>query len=290
MFRYLAYSTMDKAVNSANYGKVSDRDFNFYKSNYYMNGYKYSQNQEYEKACNSFKKAIEIEPGNYFIYQGLSLVYQKQGNFKEAVYWLKKGVEIEPGFYMFYYGLGENYRFLKEYDDALKCYTKGLEINPYDYFCCEGIGMVFQEQNKTKEYIEYFKRLSKFSPVAKDHYNTIKNGGFDEDNINLWIKTDVKKIIGLCRENKIKIILMSYPDREISQLRTISQSEKIEFVDNYKKFSELFFEKGDISDYFVPDGHCNSRGYGIIAQNIYEKICEKNIIENRAVQEKFYFK
>jgi lysophospholipase L1-like esterase len=72
--------------------------------------------------------------------------------------------------------------------------------------------------------------------------------------------------------------LMSYPVDILKQyagplhadiFSGIAKQKALPFVDNHTIFRGL---KDDFNNYFVSDGHCNAKGYGLIAANIYKVI------------------
>jgi lysophospholipase L1-like esterase len=93
-----------------------------------------------------------------------------------------------------------------------------------------------------------------------------------------WIAHDFNQIIAVSRANQVKIVMQNYPAgfnlgagskidfNEV--LKAIALKNSIPWVDNYAVFQALPHR----SNYFASDGHCNALGYGIMAQNIYQKI------------------
>jgi hypothetical protein len=84
--------------------------------------------------------------------------------------------------------------------------------------------------------------------------------------------------VKICQEEKIKIILQNYPqdNRSNEAIENIAIKHNIPFVDNCSLFNKLL-KTEKYEEYFIPDGHCNAKGCGVIAQNIYDKITEEKI-------------
>jgi len=90
------------------------------------------------------------------------------------------------------------------------------------------------------------------------------------------LASDLSKLIKIARENDIKLILMTYPKKESFNdvIRNLAIKYNIAIVDN-----ELVFrEKPDKEELFNLDGHCNGRGYGVIAENVYSKLLETGVL------------
>jgi len=91
---------------------------------------------------------------------------------------------------------------------------------------------------------------------------------------------DLQEMIKICKRNKIEIFICSYPDGGPSGLYSIQKKASLlfncYFVDNRLIFSNL----SNTKDYFSSDGsHPNEKGYGIVAENIYNCILEHKLIK-----------
>lgn len=91
---------------------------------FYNSGIDYFSRQEYEKAIDFFKQAIE------------------QQNVKPQVY----------------YNLALSYQHMQNYDKAITTYTKFLELNPKDYDGLYNIALVYFKKQNFDKAIEYFER------------------------------------------------------------------------------------------------------------------------------------
>ncbi len=89
------------------------------------------------------------------------------------------------------------------------------------------------------------------------------------------LASDLLKFINIARESGIRLILMTYPQKESSNdiIRNLAIKYSIVFIDN-----ELVFrEKPNKDELFNLDTHCNGRGYKVIAENIYSKLLEMGV-------------
>ncbi len=101
-------------------------------------------------------------------------------------------------------------------------------------------------------------------------------------NSDIFIKIayyDLQEMIKICKEKKITVIICNYASRANPLLarahKELSFIHNCYFVDNQSFFSSL----SDDRDYFYRDGHHpNDKGYGIIAENIYNCILEHKLI------------
>ena len=66
---------------------------------------------------------------------------------------------------------------------------------------------------------------------------------------------------------------MSYPLHSVKELSKMSEhKENILCIDNQGTFIEALRKSGRKEEYFVPDGHCNEKGYRLIAENVANAI------------------
>ena len=89
-----------------------------------------------------------------------------------------------------------------------------------------------------------------------------------------------REIVKKARDNEVKVILQVYPGGDNAHIvRKISKQYNVPLVDNEKVFQEKL-KSAKIEDYFVADGHCNEKGYGIIADNVYSVLVEHRLLPN----------
>ena len=94
--------------------------------------------------------------------------------------------------------------------------------------------------------------------------------------ISFFRQASLKGIIKLARENRVAIILQTYPhvwpsNPVNSVIEKTSHGYNVPVIDN----EAIFIEKlkyNDEAKFFVKDGHCNKEGYKIIAENAYNAL------------------
>jgi len=116
--------------------------------------------------------------------------------------------------------------------------------------------------------------------VVEYHNSTHKK--YNYDIFNQLAYYDLKAMLEICKANKIKVVISTYPvgggaagDINLV-LRKIASEYLIPLADN-----ELYFRKLDISEYTSPVDrwHPNDKGYRVVAQNIYNCILDNKLIE-----------
>jgi len=211
-----------------------------------------------EKALNYLKERIKLNPAEISNYRYIATIYSYQKNYKEAVNWAIRGIRADPG-YRSMGGENKNYALLRM-----------IYKNSRD----EKIRKLI------KEFIFDFKKTN-----PGDSVNLLF---LENQEIYNWIESDIKEIIRTIQNKGIKIILQNYPPNIDNEktiyfdkfiLPKIAGSFKIALVDNNRIFQEALDKGAKWDDFFERGGHCNAKGYGIMANNIFDKIKEERIID-----------
>jgi tetratricopeptide (TPR) repeat protein len=241
----------------------------------------YKVQNKYEEALKWFKEGIRVNPRDSSGYAGIGWLYKDQGNYEEALKWFKEGIRVNPRDSGIYHEIGQIYEKQDNYEEAIKWFMKGIKSNPNRRQGYIGL-MKILEKTDRKYYAEIkdsLRRITRGNQVALNFIEMLKNKNIEQELID-WVRHDIERIIILCQSRGIKIILQNYPcEEDVNKvIKEFAIEHSIPFVNNLQVFNELLSNKEvKREDYFRPDGHCTSRGYGIIAQNLYDKIMEEKI-------------
>lgn len=96
-------------------------------------GKTYCNNEEYNKAIEIFKKAVELNPNEYLNWQWLGRSYYERdsyGDEENALNSLLKAVELNPNDDSNWYWLGISYGMNSQYDKEKESFLKATELNP----------------------------------------------------------------------------------------------------------------------------------------------------------------
>ena len=121
----------------------------------------YSKQKMYDKAEQSYRKAITISAQNIDAYYGLGNLFADIKDFNKAELNYKKALEIDSNKIYVYAKLGNLYRDNKLMDKALECYNHGLKVDslyPDIYDGLAGYHTLKKEYERAKEY--YLKAIS----------------------------------------------------------------------------------------------------------------------------------
>ncbi|GEM_PF-1546192 len=266
-------------------------------SNHYSGlGWLYVDQVRYTEAIKCFETAMSLNPNNPDSYKGMGILYLLRFKFEEASEWFKEGIRMNPVYIGNYHGLGQAYQGLGKYEEAIKCFKKEIAIAPEDTSSYSCLFLAYKAMGRHVEAVNLFKKGKKLNLSNKSNYK--KNLLVDRkpdlcskylymmpwrkrsinSDIGQWAESDLEKIINICKENKIAVVLQDYPkgNREIiSIIKRLSEKHAIAFVENSYVFNNL---SGNGEEKYFTSGraYCNDMGYGVMAKNIYNKIIECN--------------
>jgi len=154
--------------------------------NYYLN-----KNEDPSIVITYIDKAIQDDPGNASLFFAKGTIYDKLADFEKAIESYKKAIEVDPKYFDPYYNLGtifynKGVKYLEEankipakeiekYDgiivkaneefkNALPFFEKANEINPNDKSSIENIKNIYfryrnESEEMNKKYLEYNEKL-----------------------------------------------------------------------------------------------------------------------------------
>jgi len=222
------------------------------------------------------KKTVESE-----CYGMAGMIYLERKLYDKAVSWYEKGIDVDPAQFRNYEGIGMTFLERNRLQEALVWFKKGFEHARYDSLyelSYSAIAETFQRLGDYRGAVEFFQKETQRQPLVDDYmhslagdylsiFQTKKRGA----KVHGWIRSDVEKIIELCRQYKARVVLQNYPAEPMIEhiYRKVARRHDLPFVDHHSTFKK-FIGKGGVRDpdYFVPDGHPNAKGYGIMAKNL----------------------
>lgn len=115
----------------------------------------------HNEAINCYKKAINISPNIYQIWNNLGLALNNAGKYEEAINVLNKAISINPNYESSWLNRGVSYERLGRFDEAYNDFIKTLEIDSDMYLAYYNIGNYFLQINKFDDaYQSYIKSLN----------------------------------------------------------------------------------------------------------------------------------
>ena len=89
--------------------------------------------EDFDKAKDSFRKAIRISPNMVNARLGIAQVVTKEQNFNEANNILKMILNNVPRSLIVLSNLGRSYFHIKQYDSAMKCFNRVSQLKSHAF-------------------------------------------------------------------------------------------------------------------------------------------------------------
>ncbi len=211
-------------------------------------------------------------------YWKIGRAYMEKGDYDQALNWFQEGISIDPTFSRNYEAIGWLYYQQKLYDKALPWFMKALDRSPSGLHCYDGIAQVFSGLHLYSEAVDFFSKEKVRNPAANDFMLMfkLKKKMLIEREVKQWVQVDIGKIISIYAKRNIKIILQNYPDEYLIDgiLWKVANKYGIPFVNHSQVFTQILEKRASRGQYFVPGGHPNARGYGVMAANILKTLKE----------------
>ena len=102
---------------------------------YTLLGHELILEEDFDKAKDSFRKAIRISPNMVNARLGIAQVAMKEQNFNEANNIFKIILNNVPRSLIVLSNLGRSYFQIKQYDSAMKCFNRVRTHSPTHYSC-----------------------------------------------------------------------------------------------------------------------------------------------------------
>ncbi len=87
-------------------------------------GLKFTRNEDYPRALESFLMAVDKDKRNSKAYYGLGGIYNAQESYQQAIAVFETAVQLDPTFMDAYYSLGYSFEMLGNKDEAKKNYDR----------------------------------------------------------------------------------------------------------------------------------------------------------------------
>jgi len=142
--------------------------------NYLVEGKKYFDNEQYEKALETYKKVEEIMNKttyyNPWVFQSIGVSYLKLGDNEKALKYLKRFIDENKESIWAFINLALCYTKFKRFDEAEKTYLEGVKIDENNIAIREALTNFYLDQGKYDKAIEQFDKLISLEPLSERFY------------------------------------------------------------------------------------------------------------------------
>jgi len=93
-------------------------------------GHAYHKTGNYKDAINSYRRAIQLNPGDYRAYMNLGDILYELGDINGAIRSFRKAIKLDPKEARFYIALSRALKEIGDLDGAIKAYNQAIELDP----------------------------------------------------------------------------------------------------------------------------------------------------------------
>lgn len=233
-------------------------------------GKTYYNNEEYDKAIEIFKKAIELNPNEYLNWQWLGRSYYERYDEENALNSLLKAVELNPNDDSNWYWLGISYGMNSQYDKEKESFLKATELNHNNADNWYKLGISYFNDKQYDKAIESFSKAVELNPNDDNNWDRLIwsyrfNGQYDKA-----IESSLKAIeINPNSRYYWHWLGISYYDNEQYKEAIDSLSKALELLNiEEEEDKEDFWDTDSSADY----RYCLGRSYYSSGQ--YDKAIE----------------
>lgn len=99
---------------------------------YYNAGIDFERYEQYNRAIDSYKKAVKADDKFAFAWDNMGLCYRKLGKYKDAISCYQKSYKLQPLGTTAVMNMGVAYTYMKEFKQAAKTYELYIATHPED--------------------------------------------------------------------------------------------------------------------------------------------------------------
>jgi len=255
-----------------------------------MTGLELKEQGEYDKALETLLGAAKTKNLGAECSNIVGSIYRERLQFDQAIDWFKKGIEYDPTQFKNYEDIGLSYFARNRMEEAIDWIKKGFDnarVETLHPRCYSLIGRAFETLGNSEKALGFFAKERQKKKERNDFLRGLAGDYFllfqkSSKNIEVysWIRADVEQMLSLVIQYNALPVLMNYPYMpEIDHVyRKLAEDRQVPYVDHQKAF-ENFTQNGMLSsEYFIPDGHPNAKGYRIMADNILKILKESQLI------------
>jgi len=178
-------------------------------------------------------------------------------------------------------------------DEALTWYRAAMShyspSDPLDLGTCSDIARTLFQADLHAEAEAFFVGAAvtsdcarEFAAIARARTRT-DTGGW-ESAMMAWAAADIAEVVRLGRAAGADVVLHDYPAlyepyashaaAHTRLMEGIARDHDVVFVSHREVFDDLVARTGSRAPYFASDGHCNDRGYGVMAGTLHRALGE----------------
>lgn len=127
--------------------------------------------RRYDEAVVAFKEAIRLQPEHPWAHNNLGFTYLKQDRLDEAIEELNVALRINPENAQAHYNLGLAFAKQGKYDQAIPSYQEALRFEPDMAAAYYDLGLIYRNLGQREQAIAALEKFLELAPDASDRAN-----------------------------------------------------------------------------------------------------------------------
>jgi lysophospholipase L1-like esterase len=208
---------------------------------------------DYDSAVQKFRDALIADSKNYTVHLWLSHLYKSTGNVALAREQMRQAVDLVDGIDAWQYSIYEvvnRFRLLGGGDElrSLKAYLQGR-----------------YGRERTKSLVSVIDGAIRLST--------------DQEVFRKVLEYDFTRVVNAAREEGVAVLLQTYPRALPANIaiRAFAGAQGTLLIDHQALF-EGKIPAAEREGFFVSDGHCNARGYQLMAAHAYDVLVAAHVL------------
>jgi tetratricopeptide (TPR) repeat protein len=250
-------------------------------------GDEYKRQRRYRQAREYFEKALQIDPRRPEGYDEIGLVHKELSELDQATEYFKKAISVDSHYSPAYNNLGWIHINRRQFAVAMGLFKKAILLDPGfapNYSAMASVYRFTPDDTIRRDVKAFLGKLKYEMHIENPSLaNTLALIEDEErgqgDAVERWIAHDIGKVIDICKAHGVAVIMQGYPGGQLNViLKDVAETHQVPFVENCAVFEELLKTIPRQGLFASDNGHCNGRGYGIMARNVYEMMLRQGIV------------
>lgn len=221
---------------------------------YFIEGVRYYNEDNLEKASTLFKQSIKKDQGNDAAYYYLSNIKSKEESYSDALLYISKALEIDPDNITYLRSQARLYEYTGEKEKAAQIYLSIIDKNPSSTRTYWELANIYLSENKYDKVTEIIDRVEAMKGVGeytkRTRYEIYKMSGKGKEAMDL-LQDLVKEYPSAQYSNELAYY---YRERSDDSLATYYYNDALRLDPGFSfanlGLAELYRAKGEFGDFF----------------------------------------
>jgi len=134
---------------------------------FFDQGLKLYEQDNYQEAVANFNKAIAANPANFKVYTAKGIALCFEGDYRGGMALIQKTLDLKPDYVPAFYDMAMAYKLQNNYDKSLYWFEKTIQGDPKNTWSYYGIATIYADRRNTQESLKYLKKAIELDPSVK---------------------------------------------------------------------------------------------------------------------------